>query len=295
MNFNEELQYRIQDAEDVITRYLPAEEGFQHTVLEAMNYAVLAGGKRLRPIIMKETCRLFDGHSRAIEPFMAAIEFIHTSSLVHDDLPCMDNDTLRRGKPSVWAKYGEDMGTLAGDALMLYAFEVAAKAFLLSADTKNLGRAVGILANKSGIFGMVGGQTLDVEMTGKPLDEDQIGYIYENKTAALLEASMMIGAVLADASKEDILRCEQIASKIGIAFQIRDDILDVTSTAEVLGKPIGSDEENGKTTFVTLHSLEEAEAEVERLMNEAVAELHLLTGENPFLEELLRSLIAREK
>ena len=244
MNFNEELQYRIQDAEDVIYRYLPAEEGFQKTVLSAMDYAVRAGGKRLRPIIMRETCRLFDGHSKAIEPFMAAMEFIHTSSLVHDDLPCMDNDTLRRGKPSVWAKYGEDMGTLAGDALMLYAFEVASKAFSFNADAKNVGRAIGILANKSGIYGMVGGQTLDVEMTGKPLDDEQIDYIYENKTAALLEASMMIGAVLADASKEDILRCEKIASKIGVAFQIQDDILDITSTEEMLGKPIGSDEEN---------------------------------------------------
>ena len=295
MNFNEELQYRIQDAEDVITQYLPGEDGYQKTVLSAMNYAVLAGGKRLRPIIMRETYRLFDGRSRAIEPFMAAIELIHTSSLVHDDLPCMDNDVLRRGKPSVWAKYGEDMGTLAGDALMLYAFEVAAKAFSFTGDPKNIGRAIGILANKSGIYGMVGGQTLDVEMTGKDLSDDQIDYIYENKTAALLEACMMIGAVLADASKEDIMRCEKIASKIGTAFQIRDDILDITSTEEVLGKPIGSDEENHKVTYVTLHSLEKAEEEVERLMNEAITELHLLTGENLFLEELLRSLIAREK
>ncbi|MBR3036284.1 MAG: polyprenyl synthetase family protein [Lachnospiraceae bacterium] len=295
MNFNEELQYRIQDAEDVIYRYLPAEEGFQKTVLSAMDYAVRAGGKRLRPIIMRETCRLFDGHSKAIEPFMAAMEFIHTSSLVHDDLPCMDNDTLRRGKPSVWAKYGEDMGTLAGDALMLYAFEVASKAFSFNADAKNVGRAIGILANKSGIYGMVGGQTLDVEMTGKPLDDEQIDYIYENKTAALLEASMMIGAVLADASKEDILRCEKIASKIGVAFQIQDDILDITSTEEMLGKPIGSDEENHKVTYVTLHTLEGAKEAVERLTNEAIDELHLLTGENLFLEALLKSLIAREK
>ena len=234
--------------------YLPAEEGHQKTVLEAMNYSVKAGGKRLRPMLMRETYRLFGGASKEIEPFMAAIEMIHTSSLIHDDLPCMDNDTLRRGMPTVWVKYGYDMAVLAGDALMIYAFETAAKSFALGADPALAGRCIGLLAEKTGIYGMIGGQTVDVELTNKPIPEDKLDFIYRLKTGALLEASMMIGAILAGASEEDIRKIEKIASAIGLAFQIQDDILDVTSSPEVLGKPVLSDEKNNKTTYAVSYT-----------------------------------------
>ena len=250
--------------------YLPAEEGHQKTVLEAMNYSVKAGGKRLRPMLMRETYRLFGGASKEIEPFMAAIEMIHTSSLIHDDLPCMDNDTLRRGMPTVWVKYGYDMAVLAGDALMIYAFETAAKSFALGADPALAGRCIGLLAEKTGIYGMIGGQTVDVELTNKPIPEDKLDFIYRLKTGALLEASMMIGAILAGASEEDIRKIEKIASAIGLAFQIQDDILDVTSSPEVLGKPVLSDEKNNKTTYVTLEGLKKAKEDVEKISGEAV-------------------------
>lgn len=295
MTFQEDLTIRTEAVNDVVLKYLPKEEGFQKTVLAAMNYSMNAGGKRLRPLIMQETYRLFDGNGRVVEPFMAAIEMIHTSSLIHDDLPCMDNDTLRRGLPSTWAKFGEDMGVLAGDALMMYALETASQAFLLSPALKNVGEAIRILTNKTGIFGMIGGQTLDVEKTGLSLTPEEMKFIYSYKTGALLEASMQIGAVLADASQEDVKTCGLIANKVGLAFQIQDDILDVTSSTETLGKPVHSDEKNEKTTFVTLYGLDEARSAVKRLTDQAIDLLHKLTGENVFLNDLLVSLVERDK
>ena len=295
MTFKEELALKTEEGEEMIERFLPREEGLQKTIFEAVNYSVRAGGKRLRPILMLETFRLFDGHGKTIEPFIAAVEFIHTSSLIHDDLPCRDNDTLRRGKETTWHKYGEDMGVLSGDALMMYAMETAADAFSYNLNTRNVGTALGILAKKTGIYGMIGGQTVDVEETGKKLTEEQLDFIYSLKTCALLEAAMMCGAVLADASHEDVLNVEKIAHKIGMAFQIRDDILDVTATTEELGKNAGSDEKNEKTTYVTLYGIEEAEKKVEALTEEAVHEMENLTGENRFLRELLLSLVRRNK
>lgn len=295
MTFEEELHVRTEGVEEIIRKYLPEEQGFQKTIFKAVNYSVKAGGKRLRPLIMQEMYHLFDGHGKVIEPFMAAMEYMHTSSLIHDDLPCMDNDELRRGKKTTWKMFGEDMGVLAGDALMIYAFEVASAAFSLNSNASNVGRAIGILAEKSGIYGMVGGQTLDVEKTGNTLKEDELDFIYSCKTGALLEASFMIGAVLADASKEDIRNAEQIAQKIGFAFQIQDDILDLTSTNKKLGKNVRSDEKNNKTTYVTLYGIDAAKEKVKSLTDEAVTLLHSLNGENPFLERLLISLVEREK
>ena len=294
MTFEEELNATREGVEEVILSYLPKEEGFQRTVLEAMNYSVKAGGKRLRPLIMLETYRLFDGHTRVIEPFMAAIEFIHTSSLIHDDLPCMDNDEYRRGRKTTWKVYGEDMGVLAGDALLMYAFETAASAFSLHENPRKIGEAIRILAEKTGIYGMIGGQTLDVELSGHAVDKDQMDFIYRLKTGALLEASMMIGAVLSEASKEDIETTEKIAAKIGYAFQIQDDILDITSTDDVLGKPVHSDEKNEKTTYAALYGVEEAAKKVQELTEEALSMMKHLTGENRFLENLFLSLVRRE-
>ena len=294
-NAKERLAQTVKEAEEIVYSYLPAEEGHQKTIFEAMNYSVKAGGKRLRPILMREVYRLFGGQGKEIEPLMAAIEMIHTSSLIHDDLPCMDNDEYRRGKLTTWKAYGYDMAVLAGDALMIYAFEVASKAFTMGADPAKVGRAIGILAEKTGIYGMIGGQTVDVELTGKAIPREKLDFIYRLKTGALLEASMMIGAVLAGASKEELDTVEKIAANVGMAFQIQDDILDVTGNEEVIGKPVGSDEKNHKTTYVTLEGLENARAKSERLSDEAVRLLHSLPGKNEFLEGLIRLLIYREK
>ena len=269
--------------------------GIRRPFSDAMNYSVRAGGKRLRPMLMEETYRLFGGSGTVVEPFMAAIEMIHTSSLIHDDLPCMDNDELRRGLPTTWVKYGYDMAVLAGDSLLIYAVETAAKAFALTEDAAVVGRCIGILAQKTGIYGMIGGQTVDVELTNKPVPHEKLDFIYHLKTGALLESSMMIGALLAGADEEETRLVEQMAAAIGLAFQIQDDILDVTSSMEVLGKPVLSDEKNNKTTYVTLEGLEKAKQDVASISDDAVRILHELPGENEFLEALIHMLVSREK
>lgn len=290
----ERLRERTETAEAAVRKYLPPAEGFQKTVLDAMDYSVNAGGKRLRPVMMMESYRMFGGQGEEIEPFMAAIEMIHTSSLIHDDLPCMDNDTLRRGKPTAWVKYGYDMAVLAGDGLMIYAFETAAKALALGADPARVARCMGILAEKTGIYGMIGGQTVDVELTDQPIPEDKLDFIYRLKTGALLEASFMIGAVLAGAGEKEVKTVEEIASLVGLAFQIQDDILDVTSSAEVLGKPVLSDEKNHKTTYVTLKGLEKAREDGKEISRRAVELLRSLGGDHAFLEELITMLTDRK-
>ena len=294
LNKKEELARRTKAVEEIVLSYLPEETGHQKTIFEAMNYSMRAGGKRLRPMLMEETYRLFGGTGREIQPFMAAIEMIHTSSLIHDDLPCMDNDELRRGLPTTWVKYGYDMAVLAGDALLIYAVETAAKAFSMSAHPERVGRAIGLLAEKTGIYGMIGGQVVDVELTNQPVPEEKLDFIYRLKTGALLEASMMIGALLAGPPETELKQVEQMAACIGMAFQIQDDILDLTSTAEQLGKPVLSDEKNHKTTYVTLNGLEKARADVARISEEAVTILQKLPGENPFLEDLVRMLVDRK-
>lgn len=243
--FMEELQQKVEHINDVLEKFLPAEEGQQRIIFEAMNYSVRAGGKRLRPILMEETYHMFGGSSAVIEPFMAAIEMIHTYSLVHDDLPAMDNDEYRRGKKTTHAVYGEAMGILAGDALLNLAYETAAKAFDMEVADARVARAFTVLAKKAGVYGMVGGQVVDVESEKSddcPITREKLDFIYRLKTGALIESSMMIGAILAGASSDEVSRVEQIAAKLGLAFQIQDDVLDVTSTLEVLGKPVGSDE-----------------------------------------------------
>ena len=289
-----ELKIRTADVEAVIERYLPEETGHQKTILEAMNYSMRAGGKRLRPMLMQETYRLFGGSRPEIEPFMAAIEMIHTSSLIHDDLPCMDNDELRRGLPTTWVKFGYDMAVLAGDALLIYAVETAAKAFAQTEHMDRVGRSIGLLAEKTGIYGMIGGQVVDVELTNRPVPQEKLDFIYRLKTGALLEASMMIGAILGGADDKQLAAVEQMASAIGLAFQIQDDILDVTSTPEQLGKPVLSDEKNNKTTYVTLFGIEKAKQDVEEISEKAVGLLHTLPGNNPFLESLIQMLVTRE-
>ena len=246
MEMREELMHRTREVEQIVEKFLPEESGYQKTVLEAMNYSVRAGGKRLRPMLMQETYRLFGGKGEEIEPFMAAIEMIHTSSLIHDDLPCMDNDQLRRGMPTAWVKFGYDMAVLAGDALLIYAVETAAKAFAMTEHGERVGRAIGLLA------------------------------------------------VLAGAEEKQLKKAEEMASAIGLAFQIQDDILDVTSTEEQLGKPVLSDEKNHKTTYVTLKGIDQARSDVAEISERAVSLLHEIPGSNPFLENLIYMLINRE-
>ena len=297
MNFNEQLKEKTKEAEQIVYQFLPEESGYQKTIFESMNYSVKAGGKRLRPILMNETYKLFGGKTDVIKPFMAAMEMMHTASLVHDDFPAMDNDEYRRGKKTTWTVYGDDMAILAGDALMVYAFETACKAtsYAKPDEFDAVLEAVRIFANKSGIYGMIGGQTVDVELTNKPIEADVLKFIYQLKTGALLEASMLMGAVLAGASKEEQKIIEEIALDVGMAFQIQDDILDVVGDAKVIGKPVLSDDKNHKTTYVTLYGLEEAKEKVRVYSQRAIEQLTNLKYENEFLVELIKKLITREK
>lgn len=294
-NFNEELKKRTETAEKVIRRWLPKEEGFAKTMAEAMNYSMCAGGKRLRPILLLESCRLFDGDEKMAEPFMAAIEMIHTHSLIHDDLPAIDNDDYRRGRLTTHKVYGEAMGVLSGDCLLNYAYETMFRAFDMSPGNENVVRAVQIMAKKTGIYGMLGGQSVDVENDGKPITKNMLDYIYKHKTSALIEASMMAGAVLAGADEKETALVEEAACNIGLAFQIRDDILDVISTSQELGKPVHSDEKNNKVTYVTLFGIEEASRQVAELSEKAVSALAGLNKKNEFLTALIQEMVSRRK
>lgn len=296
--FMEELQQKVEHINNVLEKFLPAEDGQQRIIFEAMNYSVRAGGKRLRPMLMEETYHMFGGSSAVIEPFMAAIEMIHTYSLVHDDLPAMDNDEYRRGKKTTHAVYGEAMGILAGDALLNLAYETAAKTFGMEVADARVAKAFAVLTKKAGVYGMVGGQVVDVESEKSddcPITREKLDFIYRLKTGALIESSMMIGAILAGASSDEVSRVEQIAAKLGLAFQIQDDVLDVTSTLEVLGKPVGSDEKNNKATYVTFEGLDKAVSDVERISKEAEEQLDDLGYDDAFLKELFEYLIHREK
>ncbi|MCM1570108.1 MAG: polyprenyl synthetase family protein [Roseburia sp.] len=290
---------RTTQTEEIIKQYLPGEQGYQKTVIEAMNYSLLAGGKRLRPLFMWETYRMLGGVGREIEPFMAAIEMIHTYSLVHDDLPAMDNDEYRRGRETTWKVYGEGMGILAGDGLLNYAYETALSAFerFPEADKGLLAKALRVLAVKAGIYGMVGGQTADIEAETQvaPLSGEQLMFIHGHKTAALLQAAMLVGAILAGAGEQTLSKIETCAYKVGIAFQIQDDVLDVTGDSEKLGKPVGSDDRNHKQTYVTLNGLEQSREAVKALSEEAVRTLEEISPEHAFMKQLVTDLIYRTK
>ena len=296
MNFKDMQIEKTRKIEEILKSYLPKAEGYQQLIMEAMEYSLMAGGKRLRPMLMQETYRLFGGTGRVIEPFMAAIEMIHTYSLVHDDLPAMDDDEYRRGRKTTHVVYGEDMGILAGDALLNYAFETAAQAFDMEpSQSLRIGKALQILGRKAGIYGMIGGQVVDVKSSGETISGEKMDCIYRLKTGALIESSMMIGAVLAGAGAEEIRQVEEIAGKVGMAFQIQDDILDVTGTMEVLGKPVHSDEKNEKMTYVVWKGMDTAKQEVEKLSREAIFSLKKFHPADSYLEELLESLIYRER
>jgi geranylgeranyl diphosphate synthase type II len=294
VNFQEELTAKTNEIEAVIERYLPKEEGFSKRMAEVMNYSMRSGGKRLRPMLLLECYRLFGGTGPVVEPFMAAMEMIHTHSLIHDDLPALDDDDYRRGRLTVHKVYGEAAGVLGGVTLLNYAYETMLSAFSLTGDTDRVIRAMKIIASKSGLYGMLGGQSVDVENDGKPLSPKLLDYIYRHKTAALIEAPMMAGAVLAGASDEEVSLMERAGESLGLAFQIQDDILDVTSTGEELGKPVHSDEKNHKMTYVTLYGVEGAARQVEERSYEAISLLESLTVQNDFLLSLVRALVNRK-
>ena len=294
MNFKDELALRTQRAEEIIRQYLPPEEGFAARLAASMNYSMLAGGKRLRPVMMWEAWRMFGGSGKEIEPFMAGMEMIHTHSLIHDDLPALDNDDTRRGKPTNHMVYGEAMAILAGDTLLNYAYETMLKAFSMTEHPDRTARALTVLAQKTGIGGMLGGQSVDVMNDGKPLDEPLLDFIYEYKTSALIEASMLIGAVLAGASEAEQEIICKAAQKIGLCFQIVDDILDVEGDEAHLGKPLHSDEKNQKVTYVSLNGLEGAKAKAERMSTEAVELLRTLKQDSSFLQQLVFWMQSRQ-
>ncbi len=294
--FRQQMQENTAYIEEILQKVLPKEKSLQKTVFQAMEYSVMAGGKRLRPMLLQESYKLLGGTEKeTVGFFMAALEMIHTYSLVHDDLPAMDNDDFRRGKMTTHKVYGEDMGILAGDALLNYAYEIALQGVEQAADTQNAVKALRILAGKAGIYGMVGGQVVDVELTGKVMSEEQLDFIYHLKTGALLEASLMVGAVLAGADDISVNKMEEIGRNIGMAFQIQDDILDVEGTSEELGKLVGSDAKNEKRTYVSIYGIGKAKQSVAYFSDRALGCLGSLSAESAFLNTLIKELISRKK
>lgn len=293
MDFHRELTDKVNKINDIIIDNLPVVKGEQKHLLEAMNYSVQVGGKRVRPMLMLETYKLCKGQNeKEVYPYMAALEYIHTYSLVHDDLPAMDNDDYRRGNLTTHKKFGEDFGILAGDGLLNYAYEVLMSAILHSKDMEKNAKAGSIIAQKAGIYGMVGGQSVDVLLTDKSVSQNDLEFIFNCKTGALIEAAFMVGGVLAGASDDTIKQLEKAGNLVGVAFQIKDDILDITSTQEQFGKPVLSDERNKKTTYVTLYGMEQANEDVIKMSKKA-EDIVRNIGDNIFLVELINKLINR--
>lgn len=263
-----------------------------NSAAQAMKYSLLSGGKRIRPILLLEFYELCGGKGGNALNFAAALEMIHTYSLIHDDLPCMDNDDMRRGRPSCHKAFGEDTALLAGDALLTLAFKTAAETDGIPAD--RVLKAIAVLAENAGISGMVGGQVEDLAFEKSGATIDELRGMYLKKTSCLLSAGAVCGSILAGADDEELKYAAEYAEKLGLAFQIIDDILDCTSDEKTLGKPIGSDEKNGKTTYVTLLGIDGAKAEAERLSYEALTALCKIKGDNAALRELTADLLDRK-
>lgn len=293
LDFLEELQSKIVEVNRSLNKYLEEKDCPQSTIYKAMNYSLHAGGKRIRPVIMLSCAELLDGETDKIMPFACAIEMIHTYSLIHDDLPCMDNDDLRRGKPTNHKVFGEAMAVLAGDGLLNTAFETILKN---SEVTPNMTlAALSILTESAGINGMIGGQVIDIESEGKTIDTITLMSLHMHKTAALIMASAKIGALLAGGGKEDLLAVEEFSRYLGIAFQIKDDILDVLGSTETLGKTIGKDDESKKSTFVTVYGLEKAEKMLEDYTDKAIESLSKYGAKAEFLINLSKFLLDRDR
>lgn len=295
MEFQQELKKKIQLVDEYLDGYLTEKDNYQRNIYEVMRYSVFAGGKRLRPVITLASCEIVGGNVVDAIPFGCAIEMIHTYSLIHDDLPAMDNDDYRRGKPTSHKMFGEAMAILAGDGLLNKAFEIVAEESLKnSMDLSKAMRAIAVIANASGTEGMIGGQVIDLEAENKQIDEQHLRYMHLHKTGALIIACTKAGAILGGGNEKEIEALEVYGRNLGLAFQIKDDILDVEGNQDKLGKPVGSDANNGKSTFVSLMGLEKSKEQVNALTEEAIQHLHIFGEKRWFLEELANYLIHRE-
>ncbi len=289
------LEEHMAAFEKAMPGYMPSTGGLQTTVAEAMAYACAQGGKRIRPVLLLEFCRLFGGDTDAAMPFAAAIEMIHSYSLVHDDLPCMDNSLLRRGRPSTHAVYGETMALLAGDGLLNLAFETMLRPdYIAGLPADRVLGAASALADAAGIDGMVGGQVIDLESEGKAIDLATLEELQRGKTVALLVAACVMGARLAGADEAGERAARLYGENVGLTFQIVDDILDVTATADKLGKPVGSDADNQKATYVSLLGVDEARRLAAQRTDEAVAALTAFGDEAASLRQLAQALLNRD-
>lgn len=293
VDFKQNLINRIAFIEKELDKYLRFENEYPEVIFKAMRYSIFAGGKRLRPIMLLAACEAFGGDCEKAVPFACAIEMIHTYSLIHDDLPALDNDDYRRGNLTSHKVFGEDIAILTGDALLNHAFETMTEACCKYSDM-NCIKAMNAIGHSAGTKGMIGGQVVDVMSEGKQIDKKTLEFIHKNKTAAMIQGALTAGAYIGGASEEQIKRLNEVGEKIGIAFQIQDDILDVTSTVEVLGKPILSDEKNQKVTYVTMYGLEESKEFVKKISDEAIITLNSFDNQSRFLIELTEYLIKRD-
>lgn len=294
MKFKVVLKEKTSYVEKLLNKYMPKEEGYQKTIMEAMNYSLSAGGKRLRPILTLEACKIVGGNEKDAIPFAVAIEMIHTYSLIHDDLPALDNDDLRRGRKTNHIVYGENMAILAGDALLNYAFEIMLSNSLGKKDPEKYLRAINEIAKSAGIYGMIGGQVVDVQSEDQQISKDKLDYIHNNKTAAIMIGCMRAGAIIGNASEEHLDEITRYAKNIGLSFQIVDDILDIVGDESKLGKKVGSDIDNNKSTYPSLLGLEKSKEIANQLINEAKESINKLSDDVEFLNGLAEYIIARE-
>ncbi|HBH1340917.1 polyprenyl synthetase family protein [Clostridioides difficile] len=294
MEFKQCLKEKASFVEKVLKEYMPKEEGYQKTVIEAMNYSLSAGGKRLRPILTLEACKIVGGNEDEAIPFAIAIEMIHTYSLIHDDLPALDNDDLRRGRPTNHKVYGEAMGILAGDALLNYAFEVMLAGSINKENPEKYLKAINEIAKGAGIYGMIGGQVVDVESENKQIEKEKLDYIHMNKTAAMMVGCMRAGATIGGANSEQMEEITKYAKNIGLSFQIVDDILDIVGDEAKLGKKVGSDLENHKSTYPSLLGLDKSKEIAHNLIDEAKKSIEKLSDDVDFLKGLAEYIIDRE-
>ncbi|CEO12693.1 polyprenyl synthetase family protein [Paraclostridium sordellii] len=294
MNFNCELKDRVNKIEQLLNEYMPKEEGYQKKVFESMNYSLKAGGKRLRPILTLEACKIVGGEEKDAIAFAVAIEMIHTYSLIHDDLPALDNDDLRRGRKTNHKVYGEAMAILAGDGLLNYAYEIMLKESIGKNDSEKYLKAINEIAKAAGIYGMIGGQVVDIESEGKKIDMDKLDFIHMNKTAAIIIGCMRAGAIIGNATDKQLEDITKYAKNIGLSFQIVDDILDIVGDEAKLGKNVGSDIDNEKSTYPSLIGLEKSKEVANQLIKEAKASINQISKDNAFLNGLAEYIVDRD-
>lgn len=291
MDIKEIITEKADIINKVLRGYTEHENNPQSLIYEAMNYSLFAGGKRIRPVIMLLVCDMLSGDENEVMPFACAMEMIHTYSLIHDDLPAMDNDDYRRGKLTNHKKYGEAIAILAGDALLNKAFETVTSA--VYKDSSRAIKAMSVLSKSSGTEGMIGGQTVDIESEGKKISPDELLYLHSLKTGAIIRSSGVIGAIMAGAGDDEIKAVDEYCKNLGIAFQIQDDLLDILGNEEILGKATGSDSANEKTTFVTLYGIEESKKAVDSYTEKACSALDVFGSKAQQLKALAYLLVNR--